>query len=418
MQTTYLPLQQSERHEIYDLLRGVAILGILMVNMALMNAPFVTEMGKFALWTDLFNQRAAWFINFFFTGKFYPLFSMLFGIGFYYFMKKGTDSGGNILPLFRRRLGLLLAIGVLHVALLWYGDILVFYALAGFIMILFRNKSNRALLLWAVALLIAPLVLILFSVIMFNLALSMPESAPAFIESIEQQEIQMRELMDRAILAYSTGTFGEIFRMRIEEYLYVLSGIVFFLPTVLAMFLVGMLLARKRVFEAIDNNKRFFRLLFGISLPIALIGNLLLAENAKEASLLIMDWNIFLMYLGYLIGGPAMTFVYISTIVYCFHKGYFRKLTLALMAAGRMALTNYLMQSLIATTIFFSYGLGLYGKVNIWQGMMLTVLIFLVQLIISKIWLKHYRFGPVEWLWRTLTYGKRQPFKRDSNPIA
>jgi uncharacterized protein len=106
-----------------------------------------------------------------------------------------------------------------------------------------------------------------------------------------------------------------------------------------------------------------------------------------------------------------MTFVYIALIAHVFHKGYFRPLTYVIAKTGRMALTNYLSQSIIATTIFFSYGLGMYGRVNIWQGMILTVAIYVVQVIWSYYWLQHFRYGPMEWLWRTLTYGKKQKMR-------
>jgi uncharacterized protein len=413
MTTNYQPVQLKERVEILDLLRGIALLGILMVNMPLMNAPFVTEMAQFKLWTDPPNQYAIWVIKFFFTGKFYTLFSMLFGIGFYFFLKKADDTGKSVIPLFRRRLGWLLAIGVLHVVLLWYGDILVFYALFGFLMILFRKKSNRALIIWAICIMLIPIVIASFFVIIVKFALSMPDSADTMLDSFEQAEIQMKMLLQRALAVYPTGSFSEIVNMRLEEYRNILGGILFFFPNVLAMFLVGMVFARKRVFEDMTANRVFFKRLLLISLPFALFGNWLYANYSEGASYIMFEWDLVVTLFGNALGGPAMTFVYISIIAHCYHKGYFRTLTYAIAATGRMALTNYLMQSLIATTIFFSYGLGLYGKVNYWEGMILTVGIYILQVVWSPLWLKHFKFGPMEWLWRTLTYWKKQPMRRE-----
>jgi uncharacterized protein len=414
MTTNYQPVQLKERVEILDLLRGIALLGILMVNMPLMNAPFVTEMAQFSLWTDPANEFANWMIKFFFTGKFYTLFSMLFGIGFYFFLKKADDTGKSVIPLFRRRLGWLLAIGVLHVVLLWYGDILVFYALFGFLMILFRKKSNRALIIWAICIMLIPIVIASFFVVMVKFALSMPESADAILDSFEQAEIQMKGILQRALVVYPAGSFGEIINMRLEEYKNILGGILFFFPNVLAMFLVGMVFARKKVFEDLGAKKVFFKRLLIISLPFALFGNWLYVTYAGEASYVMFDWNMVISLFGHALGGPAMTFVYISIIAHSYYKGYLKKLTSAIAATGRMALTNYLMQSVIATTIFFSYGLGLYGKVNYWQGMILTVGIYFLQVLWSPLWLKTYKYGPMEWLWRTLTYGKKQPMKLES----
>ncbi len=412
MNATYQPVQQKERVEILDLLRGFALLGILMVNMPLMNAPFLTEMGAFALWTDSANQQASWIIDFFFTGKFYTLFSMLFGMGFYFFMKKANEAGNAVLGLFRRRLGWLLVIGVLHVVLLWYGDILVFYALFGFLMILFRKKSNKSLIIWAICILLIPIVLSTLMVLIFKLALSIPEAAMEIESSFQASAAQMKQLFGRAIEVYSTGSFSEIVKMRLREYGNILGGIFFFFPNVLAMFLVGMVLARKKVFEDLEANKPFFRKLLLYSLPVALAGNWLYAYYTVQSSYISIDWEMVLSLIGHGFGGPAMTFVYISLIVFCFQKGYVQWLTRAIQRTGRMALTNYLMQSVIATTIFFSYGLGLYGQVDIVEGMILTVAIYLIQVIWSHYWLRYYRFGPMEWLWRSLTYGSKQRMRK------
>jgi uncharacterized protein len=408
MGTLHQPLQLKERVEILDLLRGIALLGILMVNMPLMNAPFVTEMGDYTIWRDPANITAEWIIKFFFAGKFYTLFSMLFGIGFYFFLRKAD----NVIPLFRRRLGWLLAIGIMHVVLLWYGDILVFYALFGFLLILFRKKSNRSLLVWAVCILLIPVMISTLFVLLIKLGQQNPQAAAEMEESFVASHLYMSEILERALTVYSTGSFAEIVRMRLEEYQNILGGILFFFPNVLAMFLVGVVLARKKVFEDLEANKAFFKKLLLYSLPLAIIGNWVYATYASDVSYTNMNWVLVLTLAAHGFGGPAMTFVYISAVAHIFRKGYFKSLTNALAKTGRMALTNYLSQSIIATTIFFSYGLGMYGRVNIWQGMILTLAIYVVQVIWSYYWLQHYRFGPMEWLWRTLTYGKKQKMRK------
>ncbi len=411
MNTNYQPVQPQERLEILDLLRGFALFGIFMVNLPLMNAPFVTEMGKFTLWPDPANETAEWFIRFFFTGKFYTLFSMLFGMGFYFFLKKADESGNNILPLFRRRLGWLLAIGIMHVVLMWYGDILVFYALFGFLMILFRKKSPRALVIWAVCILLIPVTITLALVLLFDFLLSQPEMNEGILDGFAQAAADMELFMARAVEVYSTGSFLEIVKIRLEEYSNILGGIVFFFPNVLAMFLVGLALAKKKVFENLEASKGFFVRLLLFSLPVAIAGNWLMAHYGAKSSYVYIDWAMFWQIAGMAFGGPALTFVYISILAHCYHKGYLGKLAEAIKKTGRMALTNYLMQSFIATTIFFSYGFGLYGQVNIWQGMLMVTGIYILQVGFSTIWLSHYRYGPMEWLWRSLTYWKKQKMK-------
>lgn len=411
MTTNYQPMQTQERVEILDLLRGFALLGILMVNLPLMNAPFLTEMREFALWTDPLNTQAKWVLDFFFTGKFYTLFSMLFGMGFYYFMRKADEANRGVLPLFRKRLAWLLLIGALHVVLLWYGDILVFYALFGFLMILFRKKSNKALLIWAFCILLLPILFSLLFALFFKWMLSIPDAAEEMLKTFDESYFSMKEMFERTLTVYATGSFGQIVAMRLREYSNVLGGILFFFPNVLAMFLVGMVLARKKVFENREAHKGFFQKLLLFSLPFALTGNYLYATYSVQSSYIMIDMNTVIALVGHGFGGPAMTFVYIAIIAHCYHNNYLPRLSHAIKRTGRMALTNYLMQSVIATTLFFSYGLGLYGKVNIWQGMLLTLAIYIVQVVWSDIWLRHFRFGPMEWLWRTLTYGKKQKMK-------
>ena len=406
------PVGQKKRILILDVLRGFALLGILMVNMQFFNVPFTITMGEGRLWTDPVNTSAWWFIDFFFHGKFYVLFSLLFGMGFFLFLRKADEAGRAIVTIFRRRLLVLLMFGVLHVLLLWYADILVIYALFGFVLVWFRRKSNRTILIWAGVFMLLPVVLTALMAGFINFLLSIPEIAGEMQDGFAQQETQLNELTRQAILTYSQGSFPEIISMRLTEYSYILGGILFFFPFVLGMFLVGMVFGRKGYLADIGKNTGFFNKLLLISLPIALIANFFLAQYAPRTSHTMPDLELIILNAGFAIGGPSMTFVYISLIALCIHRGWFSWLSEKIAVTGRMALTNYLTQSIIATTIFYSYGLGLYGQVNVWQGIILTLFIYTIQVIWSQYWLKNYRFGPFEWAWRSLTYWKMQPMKK------
>ena len=410
--TLLQPVEQRKRIVIIDVLRGFALLGILMVNMQVFNAPFTVLIGEARIWTDPLNTGANWFIDFFFHGKFYVLFSLLFGMGFYLFLQKADEAGRAILTIFRRRLLVLLAIGVLHVLLLWYGDILVIYALFGFILVWFRRKSNRTVLIWAVVFMLLPVFFTALIAGFINLMLSIPEAAAEMQAVFAGQEAQLSELTRQAILTYAQGSFPEIISMRLTEYSFMLGGILFFFPFVMGMFLVGMFFGRKGYLSDIGKNEGFFKKLLFISLPIALIANFFLAQYISRTSQSMPDLELIIVNSGFAIGGPSMTFVYISLIALCIHRGWFSWLSEKIAVTGRMALTNYLTQSIIATTIFYSYGLGLYGKVNVWQGIILTLCIYIIQVIWSQYWLKNYRFGPFEWAWRSLTYWKMQPMKK------
>lgn len=410
--TLLQPVEQRKRIVILDVLRGFALLGILMVNMQFFNVPFTIIMGEGRLWTDPVNSGANWLIDFFFHGKFYVLFSLLFGMGFYLFLQKADEAGRAIVTIFRRRLLILLAIGVLHVLLLWYGDILVIYALFGFVLVWFRRKSNRTVLIWAGVFMLLPVFFTALIAGFINIMLSIPEAAAEIQAAFAGQEAQLSELTRQALLTYAQGSFPEIISMRLTEYSFILGGILFHFPFVMGMFLVGMFFGRKGYFSDIGINTGFFKKLLFISLPLALIANYFLAQYIPRTSQTMPDLELIIVTAGFAIGGPSMTFVYISLIALCIHRGWFLWLSERIAVTGRMALTNYLTQSIIATTIFYSYGLGLYGQVNVWQGIILTVCIYIIQIIWSQYWLKYYRFGPFEWLWRSLTYWKMQSMKK------
>ncbi len=409
---TFGPVEGKNRVFILDVLRGLALLGILMVNMPVFNTPFILVIGEGRMWTDPLNKTAFWILDYFFHGKFYALFSFLFGMGFYFFLKKVDEAGKTMLTIFRRRLFVLLIIGVLHVVLLWYGDILVVYALFGFILTWFRNKSDRTVLIWAGVFLLIPLVFTTLMLSVVNLAMSSPEAASKLEQTFSGQQAYFDQLAERAMVVYSTGSFSEIISMRLTEYSYIWGGILSFFPFVLAMFLVGMLFGRRGYLADIKANEGFFRKLFWINLPLAIMFNYLLATNASVAQHAFPSGELVLMMLGFAIGGPSMMFVYLSLVVFCLNRGYLQWLASKIAGAGRMALTNYLTQSIICTTIYYGYGLGMYGRVGIVNGMLLTLAIYIVQLIWSHYWLQYFRFGPFEWAWRSLTYRRLQPLKK------
>ena len=412
METLLQPVQQSKRILVLDVLRGFALLGILMVNMPVFNSPFAVLLGEQRLWTDPVNATAQWLIDFFFHGKFYVLFSFLFGLGFYFFLKKADEAGRAIMKVFRRRLVILLGFGVLHVLLLWYGDILVIYALFGFVLTWFRNKSDRSLLIWAAVFLMIPIVFTSLMIGAIHLAMGTPDIAAGIEASFAGQAAYFERFVAEAMNTYRTGSYSEILSLRLTEYSYIWGGIFSFFPFVMAMFLTGLLAGRRGWLADIRANKGFFKKLFWYSLPPALLANWLLATYAATASHVFPDIELLYMIIGFALGGPSMAFVYISLIVFCLNRGYFSWLSAKFAAVGRMALTNYLTQSIICTTLFYSYGLGLYGKVDILRGMWITLGIFIVQLVWSHFWLKRFRFGPFEWVWRTLTYGRRPPSNR------
>lgn len=410
MKTNFAPVDQKERIVLLDALRGLALFGILMVNMPIMFEPISSLLLGAKPDMPLQHIITESFIKFFFEGKFYVIFSFLFGYGFWLFLNKSAENGSDIVPLYRKRLLFLLLFGLAHIALLWAGDILVFYALFGFLLILFRKSSNRKVIGWAIGIALIPTVLNGLMTLLFGFMSGIPEARETLDASIQQRLDTMNQLLTNATAAYTSGSFGEMVSMRFAEYGALLPGILFFYPVVLAMFLVGMWAARTRIIADYDQHLPFFRKAFWWGLGIGMAGNIIYVFAYRKANMAAQDvWSL-LYATFHTIGGIALAAFYVSSVVLLVAKGRASRLINCLAPVGRMALTNYLMQSLITAILFL--GCGLYGEIEIWHGIILTIAIFAIQIPFSKWWLSHYKFGPMEWLWRTLTYGKNQPMKK------
>jgi uncharacterized protein len=413
MSVSFSPVKQTERVELIDSLRGFALFGILMVNLPYMYEPMSQVMLGAKPDASSVHILAESFIKFFFEGKFYVIFSMLFGFGFWLFMNKSMDNDTSPLPLFRRRLFFLLLFGIAHITLLWAGDILLLYALIGFLLILFRKSSDRRIKWWAVVMTLIPTVLSSVMFLFMSLASRVPEAQEAIDAQLQGNLAMITDLIERASLAYSTGSFGEIISVRTEEYLTLLSGsLLFFSPVILAVFLAGFLIARNGMVKRYKENLPLFRRLFWWSLISGVVTNALYAIAYRNSVMSVPNGWSLLSSAMHTFGGISLGLCYISGMVILFIKGRSGWLSANLAPVGRMALTNYLMQSVICALLFHSYGFGLYGEFKIWQGIILTFLIFALQIVVSRWWLNRFQFGPFEWLWRSLTYWRFQPMRK------
>jgi uncharacterized protein len=408
------PVQPGERIQIIDILRGFALFGILLVNMAIFIHPIFAFLLPLDPATPPLDRAAAWLIHFVAEGKFYSLFSLLFGLGFAIQFIRAEERGSRIVPLYLRRLFILLLIGVAHAFLVWTGDILILYAVLGFLLILFHKARPKTLLIWIGLILGGYLLVMTLAMVGIQLLRLEPTAAVELEQSFAMQEAFYRQEAERAYQAYSEGSFAEVTQHRVREYLTFISFAAFGMtPGVFIMFLAGLYFGRRRLFYQIDENIPFFRKLAWWGLGIGLPANLFYATiMVGSVSRLEMSVPFFLAIMAQIVGAPALSLFYVSTLTLLSRRQVWQNWLRYLAPAGRMALTNYLMQSIICTLIFYGYGLGLFGQVGAAVGLLLTLVIFAAQVAWSNWWMQRYRYGPAEWLWRSLTYMRWQPMLR------
>ncbi len=411
--TPVAPVQQSERVQIVDILRGFALFGILFVNMTIFSRPFQSMLLPADPTAPWYDRAGEWLIHFLGESKFYSLFSLLFGLGLTLLMDRIEARGGKFVPLYMRRLLILLGIGLVHAFLIWVGDILILYAVIGFLLILFRKAKPRMLLTWAIVLMLLPFLFNAGATALVELGRSVPEGAAQIDQVFTEVESGYRVDVERAYHVYPTGTFAEITRRR--AYDYTSMGIAAFLVmgfNVLAMFLLGVWFGKKQLFQNLDANRPFFRRLLTWGLIIGLAGNALYATLIMPLSRVQPSWTSLLATAGLAVGAPLLMLAYVSAFCLLALSPAWGKRLQVLAPVGQMALTNYLTQSLVCTLIFYGYGLGLFGQMGMAAGIGLTIVIYLLQIPISHWWMKRFKYGPAEWLWRSLTYLKPQPMKR------
>ncbi|MEC0211294.1 DUF418 domain-containing protein [Paenibacillus ehimensis] len=399
-QTVPLPAatQQADRIQELDLIRGIALLGILIVNMQVFSYPviYVSEL-KLNWWEGMWDRMAEAFIAFVAQDKSRPMFSFLFGLGFMIFVQRAEQKGGRPLALFARRLLVLLGIGLIHAYFIWFGDILVTYAVLGFFLIFFRGRAPRTLLRWACGLLLVPAVLLT--------AAGLLEGPGIFGDP--QLKAAAPALIEQSLQAYGQGSWKDIFAQNSFDWQIALAGYLTLSPVLFAMFLLGAYAGKTGVFQHVaEHRKRVQKVWIGsLALGLPLLLPALMFEKSEPA-------YKFVEFIGLWLTGPVMSLFYICSILLLAQIPLWRRLLAPLQAVGRMAATNYLGQSVVCTWIFYSYGLGLYGQVGPAGGLAIAAAVFGAQVLFSNLWLKRYRFGPVEWIWRTLTYGRMSPIRK------
>lgn len=412
MQQAFLPVQLNERISIMDSLRGIAILGIFIANLgsgfsfydsSLANSgPFFHPLDKsFQFWQHVFIE-----------GKFYSIFSLLFGWGMAIQLKRSEVKGLTPVKFMRRRLTFMFLLGLAHLLLLWTGDIVAFYALVGFVFLWIRKWSERKLFITAIVMLCLP-VLIYFLRMKWNVLL-----APA----------GLLYGTGTAVDSYLTGSksFDEfLINLKTENYFFQLKSLVagvFYRfgdlifqsrpLKVLGMFILGYLLGRNDRYKQLIANKKLLWTIAGAGLVIGLPANYQLSKLMETGLYYQLKIEGFYQSIAYAFGVAPLALAYVALFFLFAQTGVGKRITAVLQPVGKMAFTNYITHSIIGTLVFYGAGWGLAREVGPVYYTMLAFLVFIGQIIISTVWLKYFNYGPIEWLWRSATYKKWQPFKK------
>lgn len=399
------PVGVVERSALLDSLRGWALFGILVANMVwFIGFGAMPEDQRATMLLARFNDPAEFLIEWLVVGKFYALFSLLFGIGFAIQLGR-LEQRGERPARYVRRLAILILIGAAHMLLLWYGDILALYGLMGAVLLLFRHVSDRALLIWATILWLVPIgwsAAIHFAGFAPDKPLTDAGMAAVTAAGLDlsQGALQFfRESSYWETLAVNPGAIFFRFSALVEEMRF---------TKVLGMFLIGLWIGRRAIYAQLDQYRPLLRrtaeLGIGLGLPLSAAKALLLMWPGEKPSI------EFAAELFYVLGTPALALGYAAGFALLWTRR--RRALLEWAApAGRMALTNYLMQTLLQSILFYGWGLGLIGKFGLLFIFPIALLLFAFQTLYSRWWLARFRFGPVEWLWRSATYGRAQPMR-------
>ncbi len=409
------PVRGRERLVTLDVLRGFALFGILTVNMIAFSWPMDVMYLRHEFWETRADVIADWWVRFLAEGKFYPLFSFLFGFGAAIQMERAQQHGARFVGRYCRRLVVLLGIGLVHAIFIWDGDILVWYAICGFVLIPFQQCSQKLILILAASGILLPVLLTAASWV-FMLLLALIPGAHDEIQKALGDFAVSDEAIQETIRIFSSGSLGEVFVARLKNLLYMWMIGSFYVPAFLGMFLLGMYAHRRRVFHEVAAHRPFLRRTLVIGLVVGLPLNLFYTICVGRSGL---EDERYLWLLNYAIvgvGGPALSLAYAAGGALLLQSEFWQRSLRAVAAAGRMALTNYISQSIICTLIFYSYGFGLFGSVGRAAGLGIVLIIYLAQLAFSFWWLQRFQFGPLEWVWRTLTYGERQPLRYRPEP--
>jgi uncharacterized protein len=394
------PTHKKARIELLDVYRGFAILGIFVVNIVIMNSTFLNQ-DEFALqWTAPIDRAAEDILKLFFYTKFFPIFSLLFGLGISMQAIKLAEKQQLSSAFFVRRMCILFLIGIAHILFLWSGDVLHLYAILGLFTTLMIKRSNKLILGLAIFFLFFPfydqILGFIFECIHFA-----PES---YLQDYTGETVNQ---------IIRNGTYLEGMQLRISEYFANIPMLFGFLaPVAISMFLFGLYLGKNKIYNSLES---FIQKIKKPVLLIALLTNiyriLFLYMLVQQDVFKVAEYREVLIKIMVLCD-TFMGLFYIWLIGWLWYTTSWKKILKPLQYAGRMALTNYLMHSFVGLILFSSIGFRLYETLSPSQTLAIAVFVFIIQILLSKLWLSYFKYGPLEWFWHCCTYKKILPIKK------
>jgi uncharacterized protein len=425
---TFAPVAAIERVASVDVIRGVALLGILGMNIYAFALPWVAYNNPLSYGATTGIHFGTWvFTHLFFDLKFMAIFSMLFGAGLVLMNQRAEAAGRKFGGIYYRRMLWLLLIGAAHAYLLWFGDILFSYAVCGLVLYPLRRRSAGLLITLGIVVLLIGMGLRFAGGNFFTFARQQAteaETAIAAGETPTELQTQMKRTWDEMAKAFSPspeklaeeleayrGGYGQNIASRAPMVVMMHTQALFFMIfwRAAGMMLLGMGLMKLGVFSA-QRSRRFyiFWVIFGYALGLFLI-YIGIKQNMAHDFDFVFGWKLG-DHFNY-VGSLFVAMGHVSAVMLICKSGILAGLRRRLGAVGQMALTNYLMHTILLTPIFYGFGLGFFGYIDRFWLMPFVLGVWILQLIISPIWLKHFRFGPAEWLWRSLSYWQRQPMR-------
>ncbi len=406
MTATLTPVPESQRIVSLDVLRGFAVLGILAMNIGAFSMTAAAYFDPTA-YGDLSGLNGwVWRLTHVLADlKFMAIFSMLFGAGIVLMTMRSESRGQSATGLHYRRMAWLIVFGLLHAHLLWYGDILYWYGMCGLVVYLFRKLRPQWLIVWGLA------AIAVTSGIMLAAGSSMPSWPPEVLQDVVADLKPPPEVTAREVAAYQGGWLDQMtHRVPKALEMQTMTFLVWAAWRVGGLMLLGMGLFKLGLFSA-RRSPRLYGTLIGLAV---LVGIPVIAYGMQRN--VAADWDAtYFFFFGLQYNYWASLLVslgWVGVVMLACQRLGLERVTRPFAAVGRMAFSNYILQTVICTTIFYGHGFGLFGRVERTGQAVIVAAIWALQLIVSPIWLRHFMFGPVEWLWRSLAYRERQPFRR------